>query len=166
MAYTVHPYNRAAAVAYAHQWAFGRNPRYGDFTEMGGDCSNFISQCLLAGGAVMNTDRDTGWYYHSMGARAAGWSGVPFLFKFLTTNRGRGPFGHVVPLEQVQLGDIIQLKFAGKPDFSHSLLVVDAGDGTPETIRITCHSYDSDDRPLNTYSYVSARAIHIDGIRK
>jgi hypothetical protein len=113
----------------------------------------------------MNTNRDTGWYYHSMGARAAGWSGVPFLFKFLTTNQGRGPFGHVVPLEQVQPGDIIQLQFAGKPDFSHSLLIVEAGGG-PGAILIACHSYDSDNRPLNTYSYVSARAVHIGGIRK
>ena len=161
----IFPYDRAAAVAYAHEWAFRRNPQYGDFSEMGGDCSNFISQCLFAGGAVMNTARDTGWYYHSMGDRAAGWSGVPYLFQFLTTNRGRGPFGHVVPLKEADLGDIIQLKFEGLTDFSHSLLVVEAGDN-PGAIRITCHSYDSDNRPLNTYSYVSTRAIHIDGIRR
>ena len=165
MSFNISPYHPEAAVAYAHEWAFGRNPKYGDFSDMGGDCSNFVSQCLIAGGAVMNTARDTGWYYHSMNDRAAGWSGVPFLFKFLTTNRGRGPFGHVVPLEETQLGDIIQLRFAGKADFSHSLLIVEAG-RTPEAIRIACHSYDSDDRPLNTYSYVSARAIHIGGIHR
>ena len=43
------PYNRQAAVAYAHKWAFGRNPAFFDFSELGGDCTNFASQCLYAG---------------------------------------------------------------------------------------------------------------------
>ena len=161
------PYNPDAAVEYAHEWAFKRNPKYGDFSEMGGDCTNFISQCLIAGGAVMNETKDTGWFYHSMNSRAAGWSAVPYLYKFLVNNRGRGPFGHEVPLEEVEPGDIIQLKFADMPDYSHSLLVVDAGEPpAPWNILIAAHSFDSDDRPLNTYSYVSARGIHIDGVRR
>ena len=28
------PYDRAAAVAYAHKWAFRRNPKYYDFEEI------------------------------------------------------------------------------------------------------------------------------------
>jgi len=164
---TIIPYNRPAAVAYAHEWAMGRNPRYGDFSNIGGDCSNFISQCLIAGGAVMNETRDTGWYYHSMNSRAAGWSAVPYLYKFLVNNGGRGPFGHEIPLEELELGDIIQLKFAGMADYSHSLLIVSMEKPPiPANIRIAAHSYDCDDRPLDTYSYVNARGIHIDGIRK
>ena len=31
------PYDRRAAVAYAHKWAYGRNPAYYDFSEIGGD---------------------------------------------------------------------------------------------------------------------------------
>ena len=46
------PYNRSAAVEYAHQWAFGRNPEFYDFSQIGGDCTNFASQCLYAGGGV------------------------------------------------------------------------------------------------------------------
>ena len=42
-------YNRAAAVAYAHAWAYRRNPRYYNYEELGGDCTNFASQCLYAG---------------------------------------------------------------------------------------------------------------------
>ena len=161
------PYDRQAAIDYAHAWAFKRNPKYGDFSEMGGDCSNFISQCLIAGGAVMNETKDTGWYYHSMNSRAAGWTAVPYLYQFLVSNRGRGPFGHEVALEEIEPGDIIQLKFAGMNDYSHSLLVVATGESpAPGNIRIAAHSYDSDDRLLSTYSYVSARGIHIDGVRK
>jgi len=161
------PYDRQAAIAYAHQWAMARNPKYGDFSDLGGDCSNFISQTLVAGGAVMNEMPDTGWFYHSMNSRAAGWTAVPYLYKFLVNNRGRGPFGHEAPLEELEPGDIIQLKFAGMGDYSHSLLVVAEGKPpAPRNIRIAAHSFDSDDRPLNTYSYVSARGIRIDGVRK
>ena len=161
------PYDRPAAIAYAHEWAMKRNPKYGDFSDLGGDCSNFISQCLIAGGAVMNETVDTGWFYHSMNSRAAGWSAVPYLYKFLVNNRGRGPFGHEIPLGEIAPGDIIQLKFAGMGDYSHSLLVVSVKEpSAPVNIRIAAHSYDCDDRPLNTYSYVSARGIKVDGVRK
>lgn len=45
-------FNHTAAIAYARQWAAGRNPEYPD---AGGsvDCTNFISQCLVAGGWPM-----------------------------------------------------------------------------------------------------------------
>jgi len=43
-------YIRNAAVGYANQWYNGRNWRYNDFTSSGGDCANFVSQCLIAGG--------------------------------------------------------------------------------------------------------------------
>jgi len=114
----------------------------------------------------MNETKDTGWFYHSMNSRAAGWTAVPYLYRFLVNNRGRGPFGHEVPLEELEPGDIVQLKFAGMPDYSHSLLVVAVGDPpAPENILIAAHSYDSDDRPLDSYSFVSARGIRIDGVR-
>ena len=53
------PYDRRAAVAYAHQWAYGRNPDFYDYEEIGGDCTNFASQCLYAGTGVMNFDQST-----------------------------------------------------------------------------------------------------------
>ena len=43
-------YNREAAVAYAKKWALGRNPAYKDYELLGGDCTNYISQSLHAGG--------------------------------------------------------------------------------------------------------------------
>lgn len=43
-------YNSTTAVAYAEQWWNGRNPDYHDYSESGGDCANFVSQCLIAGG--------------------------------------------------------------------------------------------------------------------
>ena len=48
------PYDRFAGVSYAHRWAYERNPKYMNFDELGGDCTNFASQCLYAGAGVMN----------------------------------------------------------------------------------------------------------------
>ena len=48
------PYNREKAIEYANTWAYGRNPAYYDYSNLGGDCTNFISQCLYAGGGIMN----------------------------------------------------------------------------------------------------------------
>lgn len=158
-------YNPAAAVAYAHQWAFGRNPRYTDFSTMGGDCTNFISQCLYAGCGVMNYTRDVGWYYRSIHDRAAAWTGVEYLYRFLTRNQGRGPYGQRVPLDQVRPGDVIQLQL-WEPRFGHSLMVVETGARpAPDNILITTHTLDSDRRPLSTYHYQDARGIQILGAR-
>ncbi len=47
-------YNRSAAVGYAYRWYNLRNPHYQDFTSSGGDCANFVSQCLIAGGLSLH----------------------------------------------------------------------------------------------------------------
>lgn len=53
-------YDRARAVAYARRWALERNPAYLNFDGLGGDCTNFVSQCLYAGCGVMNFTPVTG----------------------------------------------------------------------------------------------------------
>ncbi len=160
------PYNREKAVAYAHRWAFGRNPLYADFTSMGGDCTNFISQCLHAGGAAMNYTPVTGWYYISMNNRAPAWTGVEEFFRFLTTNKGKGPFAVTATIKDIQPGDVVQLSFNGGRRYAHSLLVVEAG--YPPTLRnilVATHTKDSDNRPLNTWEGVVYRYLHILGAR-
>lgn len=46
-------YNYSNAVAYAKQYYSSYNSAYPDWTSYGGDCANFISQCLYAGGKSM-----------------------------------------------------------------------------------------------------------------
>ena len=154
-------YNRAAAVAYANEWAYRRNPEYFDFSELGGNCTNFASQCLYAGSGVMNYTPIYGWYYISLNNRAPAWTGVDELYRFLTTNRGSGPRGRVTGLGEIRDGDIIQLKFDNGPRFAHSPVVVDAGNNTPSGILVAANSYDANCRPLSTYNYVDIRPIHI-----
>ncbi|WP_101911168.1 amidase domain-containing protein [Marasmitruncus massiliensis] len=157
---TIVPYRRDSAVQYAEHWAFDRNPRFFSFDGMGGDCTNFISQCIYAGSGIMNYQKDTGWYFNNSRDRSAAWSGVPFLYRFLTQNRSVGPFASVVNADNIQLGDVIQL---GNEDdrWYHSLLVT----GT-DPIAISTHTYDAHLRPLSSYTFAQARYLHIEGVRR
>lgn len=159
------PYDREAAIAYAHKWAFRRNPEYYNFSGIGGDCANFASQCLYAGTGRMNYTPVYGWFYNSIEDRAPAWSSVKYLHKFLTTNDKTGPYGCEVDLSEVIPGDIIQIS-TWMEEFHHTLIVVDTGEkpNLADTL-IACHSYDSDDRPLGTYDIKMMRCIHIEGAR-
>ena len=102
-------YDRIKALEYAEKWAFGRNPAFYDFENNGGDCTNFISQCIFAGSGVMNYTPTFGWYYNSQYSRAPAWTGVQYLYNFLTLNRSVGPYGKQSDEDVCQAGDIIQL---------------------------------------------------------
>ena len=154
------PFNRTAAVAYARKWALGRNPSYYDFSGIGGDCTNFASQCIYAGAGVMNFTKVFGWYYRSSYDRTPSWSGVEYLYNFLTNNTSVGPHAKVVSQSEARPGDIVQL---GTPsgDFYHSPVITSIS----PMILVAAHSDDALDRPLNSYNYGRLRFLHIEGVR-
>lgn len=155
-------YDRRAAVAYARRWAFSRNPNYFDFSNLGGDCTNFASQCVYAGSGIMNYTPVFGWYYISADNRTASWTGVEYFYNFLTGNtNGAGPFAEEVGANEIEIGDIIQLGRANG-DFYHSPVVVGFSGGQP---LIAAHSYDAYNRPLNSYKFEEVRYLHILGVR-
>ena len=160
------PYDRRSAVRYAHTWAYGRNPAFYNYDELGGDCTNFASQCLYAGGGVMNFTPDFGWYYIDANRKSPSWTGVIYLYDFLLRSPpSPGPAGSGAELRQLRPGDLVQLSFDGE-SFQHTPVVVavqNRGE-TPGDILVAAHSYDADDRPLDTYTYQKARYIHIDGV--
>lgn len=154
------PYNRAAAVAYARKWALGRNPVYYNFNNIGGDCTNFASQCIYAGAQTMNFTSVLGWYYRSSYDRTASWTGVEYLYEFLVNNLGVGPYARIVPQEKAKPGDIVQLGTKGG-GFYHTPVITAV---TP-TIMVAAHTDDALDRPLSSYDYEIARFLHIEGVR-
>ena len=154
-------YNRERAVMYARRWALFRNPLFADFTGIGGNCTNFVSQCLYAGGCVMNFTPVYGWYYITQSQRTASWTGVPYFYDFLTGNEGEGPYAAEEELSLLLPGDVIQL---GREDgYYHTLLCTGRdADGTP---LVAAQSDNALDRPLSTYRYGMARGLHILGVR-
>ncbi len=157
------PYDRERAVSYARRWALGRNPLFYDFMGIGGDCTNFISQCLYAGSCAMDFAGDLGWYYISPDDRAPAWSGVKYLFNYLTRSVGTpGPVGEEASIDLLRPGDLVQL---GRADgsFYHTLIITGYSRGT---YLVCAHSYDALDRPLRSYSFERLRGISITGVRR
>ena len=154
-------YDRQKAVEYAVRWAMGRNPAYYDFERIGGDCTNFASQCLYAGSGVMNWTPVTGWYYVSAARRTPSWTSVEYLYRFLTSNQGPGPYARQTGPEEIQPGDLVQL---GSSDgtFYHSPVVLGVKNGE---IYVAAHSYDALWQPLSAYTFAQARYLHIEGVR-
>lgn len=108
----------------------------------------------------MNFTPVFGWYYITANDRTPSWTGVNELYAFLTRG-GAGPKGRAVPLADIRIGDIVQLKFGTGAEFDHIPIVVDAGLGTPETVLVAAHSDDAYMRPLASYGYIELRPIHI-----
>ncbi|HEY8426421.1 MAG TPA: amidase domain-containing protein [Limnochordales bacterium] len=87
-------YDRDKAVAYARRycggaWGCGNggryNPAYKDYTDVGGDCTNFASQVLHAGGLPM----DDTWYYRRGGGSGAWVQATGLLSYLLDAGRAR-----------------------------------------------------------------------------
>ncbi len=154
-------YDRERALAYARRWALDRNPLFENYAGMGGDCTNFVSQVVYAGGCTMNYTPTFGWYYRSPTDRTPSWTGVQFFYDFLTQNEGVGPFGEEVNPGGLTIGDVIQL---GRADgtFYHALVVTGFENGT---YLVGAHTDDAFDRPLDTYRYAQARFLRIRGVR-
>lgn len=156
-------YNRNAVINYAKNWAFLRNPNYLNFDNYGGDCTNFASQCILAGCNTMNYTPIFGWYYNSSYDRTASWTGVEYLYNFLISNTGVGPIGITTIRKNIQPGDIIQLGDANN-HFYHSPIVVAT---SQYEIYVAAHTYDVYMKPLSSYNYGNIRYIHIlDNLKK
>lgn len=160
----IRKYNRSNVVKYAKNWANLRNPKYFNYDKLGGDCTNFVSQCIYAGSNIMNYNFSKGWYYINANSKSPSWTGVEFLNNFIITNKTIGPFGRNSDIEEVEIGDIIQLSFDGKK-FSHSLVITKIlNNKNLDNIFTSSHTDDSLDRMVSSYNFKNIRFIKIDGV--
>lgn len=115
-------YDRLAAVQYAERWWNSYNPEYPKFEV---DCTNFISQCLKAGGAPMwgAPNRARGWWYQNNNWSYS-WSVAHSLRWYLSGSK-QGLKG--IELEypdQLSPGDVICYDFQGDERWDHNTIVV------------------------------------------
>lgn len=110
-------YDRLSAVEYARKWALSRNPKYKDYENLGGDCTNFISQCMHAGNIPMDHQGEniiTQWFWYSDSSRTPSWTGAQFFYNYFLNNNKEntsnfGAFATYTDYDNLELGDLVQL---------------------------------------------------------
>lgn len=123
-------YDRHAAVQYAEHWWNSYNPDYRVFEV---DCTNYISQCLYAGGAPMRGApvRDQGWWYQG-DSWSLSWA-VAHSLRWYLSGSTKGLKGKTVESpESLIPGDVICYDFQGDGRWDHNTIVVAKdGEGMP-----------------------------------
>ena len=112
-------YNRLRAVQYAETWWNSFNPNYPQFTD---DCTNFISQCLYAGGIPMwgKPNRSKGWWIEGKSTWSYSWT---VAHAFMLMLKAASWTKEVKDPSQLMLGDIICYDFEGDGRFNHNTIV-------------------------------------------
>ncbi|MFC4559091.1 amidase domain-containing protein [Virgibacillus kekensis] len=115
-------YNRHAAVQYAERWWNSYNPAYRKFDV---DCTNFISQCLYAGGAPMRgaPNRGEGWWYQGDNWSYS-WAVAHSLRWYLSGSQAGLKGKEVESASNLLLGDVICYDFQGDGRWDHNTIVV------------------------------------------
>lgn len=153
-------YNRNAAANYSDQYvdhrAYGtnypsayNNAVYKDYTSGGGDCTNFVSQCLRAGGAYFvgqysNPSSTSVWWYNDNGTTPNHTSDDSASYSWFNCVYQR-PFvlagwGTQVSSSQLQRGDIVYYDWTGNGTWDHAAIVA-AFDGSGKPL-VNCHTND------------------------
>lgn len=147
-------YDRFRAFRYAELWWNGWNP---NFPRLRDDCTNFISQCLLAGKVPMKqkSSRAEGWWVETGSApEAERWSYSwavtevfrQYLLRSLSVKTVRKP-------EELKIGDVIVYDWDGTGHVHHATVVTDFDDhGDPLVNAHTNPSYH------RHYRYLDSRA--------
>jgi spore germination protein YaaH len=131
-------YLRNASYGYASAWYNSRNPHYNDFTGSGGDCANFVSQCLIAGGMSLWKGTNGGGYgvYPDVDRPTTSSNGtIPFcdyLHQHLTRYQAvdydyavEGVNATIPP--ETEVGDVVIFGTDGGDRYSHAMIVVSVG---------------------------------------
>ena len=145
---------KGAVAAYAERYYRRYNPKYRSYHGKGGDCTNFVSQAMRAGG----WSHDTGWYrsaenwWYNSYNESRTWVNVGMWYQFAAvhskrTKRLRHP-------RDLRTGDVLQVDFDGDGGKDHSM-IVSRYDGQP---RLTYHSESRYRKPLSELLAAHPRA--------
>ena len=130
-----HTYDRERVRQYAERWWNDYHPKFKKFEV---DCTNFVSQCLLAGGFPMQGGerRDEGWWYRGNGGEDDNWSYswavAHSLHWYLAGGRTPIPVWEVQHPQELAIGDVVCYDWSGGGKWEHTTIVTGHGaDGMP-----------------------------------
>lgn len=114
-------YDRLKAVQYAELWWNQHNPAYKSFQD---NCTNYISQCLRAGGAPMrgHPQRGKGWWMQNNNWSYS-WTVAHSLRLYFSASTAGLRAKEVSRAEELRLGDVICYDFQGDGRFDHTTIV-------------------------------------------
>ena len=164
-------YNREDAVAYLEQYYHSRNPEWFNYSETGGNCQNYASQALLAGGIPMDYFGEQQWKCYSNEGyepeineeetpygRTKSWVNVGYFYDYCQNNEGSGLVADVgVNIHYGQIGDII---IVGNGNLAHTMMISKVVDGH---ILVDSNSIDMKDMPIEAFTYPNVLLIKILG---
>lgn len=160
-----HPYDRAAAYDYLMAYCDERNPAWYAYDEVGGNCMNFGSQVLLAGGIPEDEKGDEEWYWDGQNDLDLSWINVGRFYDYCRKNDG---FGLVADTEAGyytgEVGDVLIVGFNG--DHRHTTIISDiVKDKAGNTVDylISCNTTNYRDFPASAYYYTFHRLVKIFG---
>lgn len=160
-----HPYDVDSAIAYLYEYCDERNPYWYAYDAVGGNCMNFGSQVLLAGGIPEDERGSAEWYWDGQYDLALSWINVGRFYEYCRDNSG---FGLVADTEAGyytgEIGDVVIVGF--DEDHRHTTLIsgiVRDGDGNVVDYLITCNTTNYRDFPVSAYYYTFHRLIKIFG---
>ncbi|MER6443128.1 amidase domain-containing protein [Streptomyces sp. NPDC001185] len=115
------PYDYAAMATYAEKYWKNYNTAYRSFNAVGGDCTNYVSQSLKAGGwqPVTSSDEEYGTWYYGTSGQSDSWVGVNEWSWFTQTAGRTAPLANVY---QMDVGDVMQMDFDKDGSKDHTMI--------------------------------------------
>lgn len=137
--------DREAMRQYQSTWALGRNKQYADYSAYGGDCQNYSSQVIIAGGSPMDDVGSAQWYYFGSKRRTPSWTGVGYFISYILNNNDKGPRGVIVQgAGSLQSGDVVHLDWDYDGRYNHAVSIYNTGSSPT----ISGHTNDELNYPL------------------
>ncbi|MFR2529637.1 MAG: amidase domain-containing protein [Clostridium paraputrificum] len=150
-------YSPTKARDYARKWANGANPNYNNYSGNGGDCTNFVSQCIEAGGAketkpstVPNgTNGTTKYWYSDKPKVSTPWIRVTDFHSYWAPKVPDANYaGDTTVSRNGNIGDVVQFRHAGTLTRWHSMIITKKDSNQ---VYLTGHSTNRLDYPISKY---------------
>lgn len=167
------PYNREDAVSYSYNYITKRNSEWFDYSDIGGNCQNYVSQCLYSGGIPADESGSiyNQWKHHDSAinetegvGRSYSWTTVGYFYDYIKSNVENGicalPDSNFYLIEK---GDVAEVGYDKR--WGHTVLITESVKINNEIVDylVNSNTVNLENYPLLAYTYPDLRFIKILG---